>query len=40
MLKPVGTAEYHRVIRIPQHEAYPIPTYGRVKILAGNYFNF
>ena len=31
MLKPVGTAEYHRVIRIPPNESYPIPTYGRVK---------
>lgn len=30
MLKPVGSAEYHRVVRIPSTEGYPIPTYGRV----------
>eukprot|EP01114_Cavostelium_apophysatum_P014496 TRINITY_DN3778_c0_g1_i4.p1 TRINITY_DN3778_c0_g1~~TRINITY_DN3778_c0_g1_i4.p1 ORF type:complete len:554 (+),score=166.37 TRINITY_DN3778_c0_g1_i4:229-1890(+) len=30
LLKPVGSAEYHRVIRIPAQEANPIPTYGRV----------
>lgn len=30
LLKPVGSADYHRVVRIPAKEAYPIPTYGRV----------
>jgi len=30
LLKPIGSAEYHRVLRIPPTEAYPIPTYGRV----------
>jgi len=30
LLKPVGSAEYHRLVRIPSSEATPIPTYGRV----------
>jgi hypothetical protein len=30
LLKPVGSVDYHRVIRIPSQEAFPIPTYGRV----------
>ncbi|PRP78969.1 hypothetical protein PROFUN_13281 [Planoprotostelium fungivorum] len=30
LLKPVGSADYHRVVRIPSNEAFAIPTYGRV----------
>jgi len=30
LLKPIGSADYHTIIRIPAGEAYPIPTYGRV----------
>lgn len=30
LLKPVGSADHHRVCRIPEEEAYPIPTYNRV----------
>eukprot|EP01117_Protostelium_nocturnum_P014395 TRINITY_DN5475_c2_g1_i1.p1 TRINITY_DN5475_c2_g1~~TRINITY_DN5475_c2_g1_i1.p1 ORF type:complete len:945 (+),score=308.01 TRINITY_DN5475_c2_g1_i1:168-3002(+) len=30
LLKPLGSADYHRVVRIPSQEAYAIPTYGRV----------
>lgn len=33
LLKPAGSADYHRVVRIPQKEAYPIPTYQRVSLL-------
>jgi len=30
LLKPPGSADYHKVVKIPNNEAYPIPTYGRV----------
>jgi hypothetical protein len=30
LLKPAGSADYHRVVRIPHKEAIPIPTYQRV----------
>ena len=35
LLKPVGKADYHRVVRIPPEESYPIPTYGRVSLAFG-----
>jgi hypothetical protein len=31
ILKPFGSLELHRVVQVPQNQAYPIPTYGRVK---------
>jgi len=34
LLKPPGSADYHKIVRFPNNEAYPIPTYGRVLFYA------